>query len=146
MPSNARNQESNTWRRFKCRSTSRPESQVRVQEKRGVVSPGFEPRQRESKSLVLPLHHETTQLPPARQAAVGFYHNCIVLASSKCVLEEKNVLFCVVSSVEQAYFFGRIAFALTGSAEDEVMGGGSGIQQATNGIRPGIECGTAQGG
>ncbi len=26
----------------------------------GVVSPGFEPSQRESKSLVLPLHHETT--------------------------------------------------------------------------------------
>ena len=26
-----------------------------------LVSPGFEPRQRESKSLVLPLHHETTQ-------------------------------------------------------------------------------------
>lgn len=25
-----------------------------------LVSPGFEPRQRESKSLVLPLHHETT--------------------------------------------------------------------------------------
>ena len=24
-----------------------------------TVSPGFEPRQRESKSLVLPLHHET---------------------------------------------------------------------------------------
>ena len=34
-----------------------------------LVSPGFEPRQRESKSLVLPLHHETTQCAQPAWAA-----------------------------------------------------------------------------
>lgn len=36
-----------------------------------IVSPGFEPRQRESKSLVLPLHHETTQMRCKAHAPCG---------------------------------------------------------------------------
>ena len=52
-----------------------------------IVSPGFEPRQRESKSLVLPLHHETTQqAQPAWAVRRYLYHRARQLASLKYVL------------------------------------------------------------
>ena len=52
-----------------------------------LVSPGFEPRQRESKSLVLPLHHETTQCECShRGLRAHFYHMAWHLASIKYVL------------------------------------------------------------
>ena len=51
-----------------------------------LVSPGFEPRQRESKSLVLPLHHETTQCCSQRGLREAFYHRRGCVASLNYVL------------------------------------------------------------
>lgn len=56
-----------------------------------IVSPGFEPRQRESKSLVLPLHHETTHATDKLRG--DFYHNLAALASPKCVLDRKIIIY-----------------------------------------------------
>ena len=56
-----------------------------------LVSPGFEPRQRESKSLVLPLHHETTHATDKLRG--DFYHNLAALASPKCVLDRKIIIY-----------------------------------------------------
>ena len=58
-----------------------------------LVSPGFEPRQRESKSLVLPLHHETTQCECShRGLRAHFYHMAWHLASIKYVLRSVSGL------------------------------------------------------